>query len=73
MKRITIDIYDRDDAGLSGLIHIQSEEHDFMYANDKTGHGLQCKYKGGTDQYVALGFRLARIADLARKIELSIS
>lgn len=69
MKRIIIDVYDESNGLLKGLINIESKEYDFSYGNDITGHGLQCKYNGESNEYRKLMFRLDRIADLVRKIE----
>ena len=71
MKRIIIDIYDKTNGHLDGLIEIKSEEYGFIHSSDKTGRGMQCKYEGGTNEYAKLCFRLDRLADLIRKIELS--
>lgn len=69
MKRIIIDIYDKTDS-LGEYIQIKSEEYDFDYVNHDNGHGLQCGYEDGTADYQVLGFRLARLADLVRKIDI---
>ncbi|WP_042683129.1 hypothetical protein [Anaerosalibacter massiliensis] len=71
MKRITIDVYNEEDGHLNGLINMESKEYGFIYGNDITGHGLQSKYEGGTNEDRKLMFRLDRISDLVRKIELS--
>ena len=69
MKRIIIDIYDKSDS-LGEFIRITSDEYNFDYASHGSGHGLQCGYEGGTDEHKELGFRLARLADLAGKVDI---
>ncbi|HZK00963.1 MAG TPA: hypothetical protein VFC79_13180 [Tissierellaceae bacterium] len=68
MKRIIIDVYDETDS-LGEYIEIRSEEYNFIYVNHDNGHGLQCGYEDGTADYGVLGFRLARLTDLIRKID----
>jgi len=69
VKRIIIDIYDKSDS-LGEFIRITSDEYNFDYANYNCGHGLQCGYEDGTADYGVLRFRLARLTDLIRKIDI---
>lgn len=69
MKRIIIDIYDKSDS-LGEFIKITSDEYNFDYANYDCGHGLQCGYECGRDEYKVLSFKLAELADLVRKIDI---
>lgn len=72
MKRIVIDIYDKDDP-LGEMIEIKSDEYNFLYASAIGGHGLQCSFEDNTAEYVTLLFRLSRISDLVTKVDLSSS
>lgn len=41
MKRIVIDIFEKEDDKLNGLVEIKSEEMQIKYANGGEYHGLQ--------------------------------
>ncbi|APF25264.1 MULTISPECIES: hypothetical protein [Clostridium] len=68
MKRITIDIFERQDKELNGLINIDSKELCINYANTPTMHGLQCNFDGDAKEYLEVQNVLDEIADLVRKL-----
>ena len=52
MKRIVIDIYDKDNGILNGMTEINSKDLGLIYSNTMEFHGLQSNYDGDDERYI---------------------
>ena len=52
MKRIVIDIYDKENGILNGMTEINSEDLGLIYSNTMEFHGLQSSYDGVDERYI---------------------
>ena len=52
MKRIVIDIYDKENGILNGMTEINSEDLGLIYSNTMEFHGLQSNYHGDDERYI---------------------
>ena len=52
MKRIVIDIYDKENGILNGMTEINSEDLGLIYSNTMVFHGLQSNYDGDDERYI---------------------
>lgn len=52
MKRIVIDIYDKENGILNGMTEINSEDLGLIYSNTMEFHGLQSNYDGDDERYI---------------------
>ena len=52
MKRIVIDIYDKENGILNGMTEINSEDLGLIYSNTMEFHGLQSNYDGDNERYI---------------------
>ncbi|AAK79881.1 hypothetical protein BJV85_002075 [Clostridium acetobutylicum] len=68
MKRLTIDIFEKGDKELIGMIDMNSEELGFNYCDTPTMQGLQCNFDGDTKEYNAVLEKVQQISDLVREL-----
>ena len=52
MKRIVIDIYDKENGILNGMTEINSKDLGLIYSNTMEFHGLQSNYDGDDERYI---------------------
>ena len=52
MKRIVIDIYDKENGILNGMTEINSKDLGLIYSNTMEFHGLQSNYEGDDERYI---------------------
>ena len=52
MKRIVIDIYDKENGILNGMTEINSKDLGLIYSNTIEFHGLQSNYDGDDERYI---------------------
>ena len=52
MKRIVIDIYDKENGILNGMTEIHSKDLGLIYSNTMVFHGLQSNYDGDDERYI---------------------
>ena len=52
MKRIVIDIYDKENGILNGMTEINSKDLGLIYSNTMEFHGLQSNYDGDNERYI---------------------
>ena len=52
MKRIVIDIYDKENGTLNGMTEINSKDLGLIYSNTMEFHGLQSNYDGDDERYI---------------------
>ena len=52
MKRIGIDIYDKENGILNGMTEINSKDLGLIYSNTMEFHGLQSNYDGDDERYI---------------------
>ena len=68
MRRIIIDIYDKEDKKLNGLVEINSEELCITHFQDSNFHGTQCNFDGDTENYIEIQNILNEMTNLSRKL-----
>ena len=52
MKRIVIDIFDKENGKLNGMTEINSKDLGLIYSNTMEFHGLQSNYDGDDERYI---------------------
>lgn len=52
MKRIVIEIYDKENGILNGMTEINSKDLGLIYSNTMEFHGLQSNYDGDDERYI---------------------
>ena len=52
MKKIVIDIYDKENGILNGMTEINSKDLGLIYSNTMEFHGLQSNYDGDDERYI---------------------
>lgn len=69
MKRIVIDIYDKENGHLNGMIEINSEELCLTYSDIIGFHGLQSNYDGDDERYIEQMEICSKIVELVKQLE----
>lgn len=69
MKKIVIDIYDKENGILNGMTEINSKELGLIYSNTIEFHGLQSNYDGDDERYIEQMEICSKIVELVKQLE----